>query len=208
MSEGARIAMPVLEGVGVRLEPMTEAHLPALERVAFQEPLWRYMLLHVRTAEDLRGWMTTAAELERSGTAMPWVTVRKSDGQVVGATRFMDLDWRHQTVEIGWTWLILEVQGTGVNAEAKLLQLRYGFEVLGLRRVAFKTHHENLHSQAALRKLGAVFEGTFRNHYLMPDGSQRHSVWFSITREEWPGVRSRLEERVAAAGLGQPRPSA
>ena len=67
---------------------------------------------------------------------------------------------------------------------------------LGLNRVAFKTHHENLQSQAAMQKLGAVYEGTFRNHYVMPDGSLRHSVWFSITREEWPQVRSRLEERL------------
>ena len=207
MIDRAKFSTPMLQGGGVRLEPMTEAHLPALERVAFREPLWRYMLIQVRTIEDLREWMKTAFDLERAGSVMPWVTVRKSDGQVVGVTRLMDLDWQHETVEIGWTWLLPEVHGTGINAEAKLLQLRYVFEVLGLRRGAFKTHHENLQSQAALRKLGAVGEGTFRNHYLMPDGSQRHSVWFSVTREDWPALRLRLEERVAGSGRGQPQPS-
>jgi RimJ/RimL family protein N-acetyltransferase len=150
----------------------------------------------VRTPADIEGWMRAALELEAAGNGMPWVTLLKDSGRVVGSTRFIDLDRRHQTVEIGNTWLSPEVQGAGVNPECKLLQLRFGFEELGLRRIAFKTHHENLQSQAAIRKLGAVEEGTFRNHYVMPDGSQRHSVWFSITREEWPAVRSRLEERV------------
>jgi N-acetyltransferase len=91
--------------------------------------------------------------------------------------------------------------GAGVNA-AKRLQLGYAFDTLGLRQVALKTHHENLQSQAAMRKLGAVYEGPFRNHSVMPNGSQRHSVWFSITREKWPTVRSRLEERLAAVAAG------
>ena len=156
------------------------------------------MTTPVNSEKDLREWMEAAFALERAGTVLPWVTVLEADGRVVGATRFMDLDRRHETVEIGNTWLAPEVHGSGVNAEAKLLQLRYGFEELGLRRVALKTHHENLQSQAAIAKLGAVREGVFRNHYVMADGSQRHSVWFSITPEEWPRVRSRLEERVAA----------
>lgn len=207
MIDRGPFSTPILEGRGVRLEPMTEAHLPALERVAFQEPLWRYMLIQVRTIEDLRKWMRTGLELEGAGSVMPWVTVRKADREVVGVTRLMDLDWHHETVEIGWTWLLPEAHGTGINVEAKLLQMRYAFEELKLRRVAFKTHHANRQSQAALRKLGAVYEGTFRNHYLMPDGTQRHSVWFSVTREDWPEMRLRLEERVAASPLGLPQAS-
>jgi RimJ/RimL family protein N-acetyltransferase len=108
----------------------------------------------------------------------------------------MDIDKNHQTTELGSTWLAPEFHGTGLNAEAKLLQLTYAFEQLGLRRVALKTHHENLQSQKAMRKIGAVEEGTFRNHYIMPDGTQRHSVWFSIIREDWPQVKSQLEARV------------
>ena len=86
-----------------------------------------------------------------------------------------------------------------MNPEAKLLQLTYAFETLHLRRVALKTHHENLQSQAAMRKLGAQYEGTFRNHLIMPDGSARHSVWFSITQEDWPQVKSSLEQRLSSS---------
>lgn len=196
------IETPVLDGEMVRLEPLTWEHLAGLEKVAFDERIWRYMLTRVETQEDLRGWLESALKMQAGGNSLPWVTILKDGGRVVGSSRFADLDLHHGTVELGYTWIAPAFQGAGVNPEAKLLQLRYAFETLGLRRVALKTHHLNLQSQAAMRKLGAVEEGTFRNHYVMPDGSQRHSVWFSITREDWPQVRSRLEQRV-----GQPRSS-
>jgi N-acetyltransferase len=196
------IEVPVLEGARVRLEPLTLEHLPALEKIAFDERIWRYMTTWVRTPAELRGWVEVTLEGLAAGTALPWVTVLQESGAVVGSTRLFDLNRVHGTVELGNTWLTPTVHGSGVNAEAKLLQLGYAFDTLGLRRVALKTHHENRQSQAAMRKLGAVYEGTFRNHYVMPDGSQRHSVWFSITRDEWPTVRSRLETRLAGAAAG------
>jgi RimJ/RimL family protein N-acetyltransferase len=190
------IETPVLEGVSLRLEPLSEAHLPGLEKIAFDESIWRYMLTTVKTPEDLHDWMDSALQARAGGSVMPWATVLKAENRVIGSTRFLDLDLKHKTVEIGHTWLAPEYHGADLNAEAKLLQLAYAFEQLRMNRVALKTHHENRQSQAAMRKMGAIEEGTFRNHYVMPDGSQRHSVWFSIIREDWPQVRSRLEERL------------
>ena len=190
-----KIETPVLEGVGVRLEPLGWGHRVALEEVAFDERIWRYMLTRVGTGEELRVWIEAALT---AGSSLPWVTVLKGSNRVVGSTRFADLDLHHGTVELGHTWIAPEFHGAGVNPEAKLLQLGFAFETLGLRRVALKTHHENLQSQAAMRKMGAVEEGTFRNHFVMPDGSQRHSVWFSVTREDWPRVKAGLEARVRA----------
>lgn len=187
---------PVLEGARVRLEPLTMEHVAALEQVAFDDRIWRYMMTWVKTPDDLRAWAEHALRLEAAGTVKPWATVLKAENRVIGSTRFMDFDKNHMTTELGGTWLAPEFHGAGLNAEAKLLQLTYGFEELGLRRIALKTHHENRQSQQAMRKIGATEEGTFRNHCIMPDGSQRHSVWFSIIREEWPQVRSRLEARV------------
>ena len=190
---------PVLEGRHVRLEPLTLEHLSGLKNIAFDERIWRYMLTRVETPAHLERWLESALKAKLAPLPqMPWVTVLKEGNRVVGSTRFIDLDLTNKTVEIGHTWITPELQQRGVNPEAKLLQLRYAFETLALNRVALKTHHENLQSQAAMKKMGAVYEGTFRNHYVMPDGSLRHSVWFSITKEEWPQVRSRLEERVAS----------
>jgi RimJ/RimL family protein N-acetyltransferase len=193
---------PTLEGPTVRLEPLTLAHLPALEQVAFDNRIWRYFNTPADTPEALRTWIEAALKLEAAGTGMPWVTILKSQqpgtpDKVVGSTRYIDLDLHHRTVEIGNTWLNPAYHQSGINPEAKLLQLTHAFETLDLRRVALKTHHENLQSQTAMRKLGAQYEGTFRNHYIMPDGSARHSVWFSITQEDWPQVKARLESRIS-----------
>ncbi|MCU1223172.1 MAG: GCN5-related N-acetyltransferase [Edaphobacter sp.] len=190
------IETPVLDGTKVRLEPLTEAHLSAIERIAYDDRIWRYMTVPVKTQDDLRQWMEAAMQGKAVGTTLPWVTILKDGNRVIGSTRFADLDLTHRTVELGYTWLLPEYHGAGLNPEVKLLQLTYAFEELKLNRVALKTHHENLQSQAAMRKLGAIEEGTFRNHYIMADGTQRHSVWFSIIREDWPQVRSRLEERL------------
>ncbi len=197
---------PSLVGRSVRLEPMTPEHLPALADIAFDDQIWRYMVEWVRTRDQLRSWMASAFEEQAANTAIPWVTVLhqgEATGRVVGATRLARIDWRHRRAEIGHTWLTPAVHGRGVNTEAKLLQLTFAFEELKMLRVAFRTHHENLQSQAAIRKLGAEYEGTARNHYLMPDGTQRHTMWFAITREAWPAVRSQLERQLAET---TPRP--
>lgn len=193
---------PLLEGPSICLEPLSLDHLSRLEEIAFDDRIWKYMLTRVSDRYELEAWINAALKARTVGQ-MIWVTILKHEDRIVGSTRFIDLDLNHRSVEIGHTWISSQWQRANVNPEAKLLQLRYAFEDLGLNRVAFKTHHENLQSQAALRKLGAVYEGTFRNHYIMPDGSLRNSVWFSIIREEWPQVRSLLEDR-----LREPQPSA
>ncbi|HEU4637188.1 MAG TPA: GNAT family protein [Edaphobacter sp.] len=192
--------LPTLTGNMVRLEPLSRTHLDGLEHAAFHPAIWKYMLVRVGNRSELERWVDSALSVSPD-RQITWVTVLKSTGavdQIVGSTRLIDIDQHHRTAEIGHTWIHPGFQGTGINAEAKLLQLTYAFEDLKLNRIAFKTHHENLHSQAAILKLGALYEGTFRNHFVMPDGSLRHSVWFSITREDWPQVRSRLTERLQA----------
>lgn len=193
---------PVLEGTVVRLEPLTLDHLPALEKVAFDPTIWRYMLFPMKTPADLRAWAEGALTLKASGGTLPWVTIQKGqDGQpdqLVGATRFIDLDLNHRTTEIGNTWITEPFRGTKVNTEAKLLQLTFAFEDLDLQRVSFKTHIANKRSQSAVKAIGAIYEGTFRNHYIMPDGSSRDSAWFSIIHKEWPEVKDLLSRRLKA----------
>jgi N-acetyltransferase len=189
-------ATPLLEGTRIRLEPLALSHLTGLEAIAFNQRIWRYMPIIMKTPDDLRNWLQNALGLTEAGTTVAWATILKSDNRVIGSTRFSDLDRIHETAELGHTWLTPELHGAGLNAEAKLLQLTYAFEELKLRRVALKTHHENVQSQKAMLKIGAIEEGRFRNHFIMPDGSQRHSIWFSIIREDWPQTKSRLEARV------------
>ncbi len=191
---------PVLEAYGVRLEPIAGRHIAGFERIGLDPSIWRYMPLRIETGADVRAWAEESIRLNEQDRYMVWATCLAS-GEVVGSSRLFDLDFTHRTGEIGFTWLAELYRGTGVNPRAKLLQLRHAFETLHLRRIALKTHHRNLHSQRAMLKLGAVYEGTFRNHMLMPDGSTRHTAWYSITEEEWPTVRARLEQRIAAEPL-------
>ena len=99
----------------------------------------------------------------------------------------------HRRLEIGWTWIGSAYQRTGANREAKLLQLTHAFETLGANRVEFKTHVRNERSRAALEGIGATFEGIFRQHTIMPDGSLRDSAWFSVISPEWPAVKAALQ---------------
>jgi RimJ/RimL family protein N-acetyltransferase len=193
---------PTLEGPGVRLEPLTLEHLPALEAVAFDPHIWKYMTRNVQTPADLRAWVDAALA---TGTTLAWATIKKADpadpasqDQLVGSTRFLDLDLHNRTVEVGHTWLNDSCRGTRVNTEAKLLQLTYAFETLSLVRVALKTHANNHRSQSAIKAIGATYEGTFRSHILMPDGSHRDSAWFSIVAKEWPDVKETLNRRLNA----------
>jgi N-acetyltransferase len=191
---------PTLEGPGVRLEPLTLDHLPALEAIGFDPTIWRYMIYAVRTSDDLRAWVEIALKAQAAGTALPWVTIKRGHegdpDELVGCTRFLDLDFHNRTTELGNTWLTAPFRGTRVNTEAKLLQLTYAFDTLDLLRVSFKTHIANQRSQAAIRAIGGVYEGTFRNHLLMPDGSQRDSCWFSVTNKDWPEVKDMLTRRL------------
>lgn len=192
---------PTLAGHGVRLEPLSRDHLDALTRIAIDPSIWRYMNLRIESPTDVAHLIRTSlAEAER-GLIEPWVTF--VGHEAAGATRLIDIQHNHRTAEIGFTWLTKPWRSSGLNPRVKLLQLTYGFEVLKLRRVAMKTHHQNLHSQNAMLKLGAQFEGTFRNHMIMPDGSTRHTRWYSITEEDWPGVKAQLLERIAAEPLAK-----
>ena len=195
---GISMATPALEGFGIRLEPISLRHIPLLLPVAREASIWRYMPLRLASADDVQNWVTEAVAQNETETSQIWIT-RLTSGEVVGSSRLFDLNSRHRTGEIGFTWLTAPYRGTGVNPRVKLLQLTHAFETLGLRRVALKTHHENLQSQRGILTLGAQFEGTFRNHMIMPDGSTRHTLWYSIVAEEWPAVKAGLEQRVAAS---------
>jgi RimJ/RimL family protein N-acetyltransferase len=190
---------PLLEGYGVRLEPLTPHHAEALNGIAIDPSIWRYMNLRVQTPADVETMIAhTLADVER-GAVEAWVTF--VGDEAVGATRFLDIQRAHHTAEIGFTWLAQAWRSSGVNPRVKLLQLTYGFEQLGLRRIALKTHHDNVHSQNAMLKLGAQYEGTFRNHMIMPDGSTRHTKWYSIITEDWPGVKTQLLQRITGEPL-------
>ncbi len=187
----------ILEGDEVRLEPLEEHHTDALWEIAGDASIWQFMPFSVATREQFVAYLLGLRDQQRSGRALPWATVQRGNpDRVVGATSYLEITPAHKRLEIGATWLTASAQRTAANTEAKLLQLTHAFEVLGCNRVEFKTDSRNTRSRNALARIGAQEEGTFRNHMVMPNGRLRHSTWFSITAEEWPGVKSALLNRL------------
>jgi RimJ/RimL family protein N-acetyltransferase len=182
----------VLEGRFVRLEPLALDHTGPLAEAGVDPSIFRWFSDRLDRPEAFETWVATALDELARGVSLPFATVDAASGQVIGSTRFMNIVPAHLRVEIGGTWLAPSAQRTGANREAKFLMLRHAFETWHVRRVEFKTHASNARSRAALAGIGAVEEGTLRKHMVMPDGSARDSVYFSITDDEWPAVKARL----------------
>ena len=201
-----------LSGTHVRLVPLTIAHAPALAHVSAGDRS-TFGLTWVPDGEkDAERYVAAAQADEEAGTALPFATVRAADGEVVGSTRFMNIErWKWdnagpnpEAVEIGSTWLAPAAQRTPVNTEAKLLMLTHAFEVWGVLRVTLKTDARNDRSRNAILRLGARLDGVLRAHMPAYDGAgARDSAFYSILDSEWPEVRTRLQDPLGIPDAGR-----
>jgi RimJ/RimL family protein N-acetyltransferase len=191
------IVEPVrLEGRLINLVPLTVDHTAALYRHAAPE-VFQWVLEYPRDESFVafRDWLrTTAIEAPAS---LPFAMVLVDTGEPVGSTGYLEIRERHRSLEIGRTWIGKAWQGTRVNAESKYLLLRHAFETLGAQRVQFKTDWNNLHSQRAIEKLGAVREGVLRSYQIRSNGLPRDTVMYSLLAREWPAVKERLLARLS-----------
>ena len=189
------IAPVTLTGSVVRLEPLSEQHASDLTVAAHDEYIWRYMLYVYPDNEDkMLAWVRDILARQAAGTDLAFAVIHLASGRAIGATRYLEIRPPHRGLEVGGTWYATEFQRTAVNIECKYLLLKHAFEVLGCIRVQFKADARNLRSIRAIERLGAAREGVLRNHYILPDGGYRDSVYFSILDSEWPKVKERLEE--------------
>ena len=205
MAEPPAVIEPVtLVGSTIRLEPLSLDHFEGLVEIGLDPELWRWIGFPVRTRDDLRRYIEDALRDREAGRAMPFATVLLDGSRPIGSTRYGNVDLFNRRVEIGWTWVARPWQRSSVNTEAKLLLLGHAFERLGCNRVEFKTDSLNEQSRGALLGIGAKEEGILRNHMVTESGRLRHSVYYSVIRDEWPavrdGLRARLERYAGAEG--------
>jgi RimJ/RimL family protein N-acetyltransferase len=187
-----------LEGSVVRLEPIRPEHVPPLydsAKGALRE-IFRWFPWSMRTMDDFRRYVDRVLAEQKAGLSVAFATVARTSGQVVGSTRYMNIDVPNRHVEIGSTWVVPAWQRTAANTEAKYLMLRHAFEHWRCLRVELKTDALNQQSRIAILRLGAKEEGTFRNHMVTSNGRVRDTVYFSILDAEWPGIKSQLEQRL------------
>jgi RimJ/RimL family protein N-acetyltransferase len=194
------IVEPVtLRGSIVRLDVMTAGHIDALSRVGLEPEIWRWTQASIATPDDMRAYALQALDELHRGVSLPFVIIAQGSGEVVGSTRYGNIDLPNRRLEIGWTWITPAYQRTAVNTEAKLLLLSHAFERLGAHRVELKTDALNEKSRKAILRLGAVEEGIFRKHIVTASGRVRDTVYYSIIDTEWPAAKARLESRLASA---------
>ena len=185
-----------LTGEFVRLEPLGLSHLDALCEVGFEESLWRWYPAAITNRSEMLAYVEFALADHQRGAALPFVTIERSSGKVIGSSRFCAIDAANLRCEIGWTWINPAWQRSAVNTEAKYLMLRHAFETWKCNRVELKADSLNEKSRNAILRIGATQEGVFRQHMVCASGRLRDSVYFSIINSEWASIKAALEKRL------------
>lgn len=201
----APFASPVLlQGHGLRLEPLGLQHEPGLRAAAADGELWNLRVTSVPRPEDTAAYITLALDMQARGERLPWAVLDANTGRVIGCTSYHDIVAAVRRVEIGYTWYARSVQRSHVNTAAKLLLMTHAFETLHCSVVGWRTDILNLTSQRAIERLGAQKDGVLRSHALRRDGSIRDTVMYSLLASEWPDVRARLSARLQAPSAPLP----
>ncbi len=210
MSDDARYVDPfplaigpvTLVGSRVRLIPMEADHADALWDAANFPEIWQLTgTAPMRSIDDIRRYMSTALREREAGTAVPFVTTDATTGEVIGSTRFANIGPSDRRVEIGWTWLRPDRHRTGANGEAKALMLQQAFDRWGAIRVEIKTDVRNARSRAAIERLGATFEGAFRQHMIVREGRVRDTAYYSIIDLDWRDPLHRTYRTAVSYGI-------
>jgi RimJ/RimL family protein N-acetyltransferase len=186
----------VLEAHGIRLEPLTADHAPALAAAASDGRLWELWFTAVQPPEGMPAYVADALKGQREGHMLPWVVRDVASDTIIGSTRYHDILPAMDRVEIGYTWYAQSHQRTHVNTTCKLLLLGHAFDTLGCQVVGLRTDNFNFRSQRAIEALGAKQDGVIRHWGVRRDGTIRDTVMYSILASEWPDVRRHLKLRV------------
>ncbi|QJR11587.1 hypothetical protein DSM104443_02666 [Usitatibacter rugosus] len=180
-----------LAGTHARLVPLEASHAVALAEAVRDGELWRLWYTAIPKPEGMAAEIERRLGLQRDGRMLPFA-VLDAQGIPVGMTTYMNVDAVHKRVEIGSTWYAKRVQRSALNTECKLLLLTHAFEKVECIAVEFRTHRFNEQSRKGIERLGAQLDGILRSHQRMADGTLRDTCVYSITREEWPVVRTHL----------------
>ena len=189
-----RFIEPVtLRGQYATVEPLARSHEEGIRAAAADGELWQLWYTSVPAPDKTSHWLELALDMREKQGAMPFVVRDNASGDVIGSTRYFNVDAHNRRLEIGHTWYAKRAQRTAINTECKLLLLTHAFETLHCIAVEFRTHWFNHASRAAIARLGAKQDGVLRNHLLLPDGSRRDTVVFSIIDGEWLAVKRHLQ---------------
>ncbi len=185
-----------LETDKVLLRPLQHLDIAAFSNIVNDPSLWDYFTLLLNDPAQLQQWVEIALREREEGKRIPFTIIEKATGAICGSTSFGNISYVDKRIEIGWSWLGKQFQGTGINFHAKFSLLSYAFDVLDWERVEIKTDNLNERSKQALRKIGATEEGVLRSHMQMPKNRRRDSVYFSIIKNEWAPIKNSIFKEI------------
>lgn len=188
--------MQKLENNVVQLIPMELEHVEGIYEAAQDKRIWEHMSVDLNEKSCVLQYVQDALQKREQGTDFAYVIINKKTENIIGATWFLDISKQHKRLEIGSTWMNPIHWRSNINTNCKYLLLKYCFEELSLNRVQIKTGHENLRSQKAIERIGAVKEGILRNHMIRKEGILRHTVLYSVIKEDWGKVKKSFEEHL------------
>ena len=188
----------LLENDVVQLRPIELGDVEGILEAASDQQVWVHMSDTLLTRAAVLDYTEKAVKEREAGQSHRFVIISKETGRIIGSTTFFDISPAHKRLEIGYTWLNPNYWRTNINTNCKYLLLMYCFEQWGMHRVQIKTDHENLRSQKAIERIGATKEGVLRNHMIRKDGTTRHTVMYSVIKEDWPEMKRNFEEKLLA----------
>ncbi len=178
-----------LENERVLLIPFENFRNIELNEIIFEDSIWKYMGMYIQNNKDLSNYIKDTLIAKNKSICYPFLIIDKLTNRVAGSTRFGNINIASEKCEIGWTWHGLDFQGTGLNKACKYELLNFGFEKIKFRRIQFSADQENLRSQKAIEKLGALKEGIFRNNYIDSNGKSKNDIYYSIINEDWQTIK-------------------
>jgi RimJ/RimL family protein N-acetyltransferase len=179
----------ILETHRVQLRIMNKEDKASLQPLTQSPGIWQYFTKNLADPEQLHEWVDEASRDREQGKRVPFVIIDKDERTICGCTSLGNISFYDKRIEIGWTWLGERFIGTGINRQAKFALLSYAFDVMQFERVEIKTDNLNDRAKVALRKIGAKEEGILRSHMLMQNNRRRDSVYYSILKNDWNGVK-------------------
>lgn len=183
----------ILSTSKIKLRPMREDDFDAILQLARQDhDMWYYFSSNLSDEEQLRKWMAVAFADRHAETRRPFIIIDQQTGTVAGSSSMGNISYYDRRLEIGWSWLGTSFRSTGINRHAKYCMMKYAFDSLGFERVEFKTDVENARARKGLQNVGGIEEGILRSHMQMWNNRRRTSIYYSVLKNEWPGLKSSL----------------
>ena len=179
----------ILENNELVLRPILESDFEEMKTLTNHPEMWTYFTCNLSDKDELLDWIRSAVKAGERKERLAFTVIQKSDRRILGSTSLGNYSERDKRIEIGWTWLSINAQGTGINKRVKQLLISYCFEELNMERVESKTDVLNLAARKGLEKSGMTEEGILRSHTLLANGRRRDSIYYAILKDEWEALK-------------------